>query len=384
MDPVQEHDGPPRIPVTHALTVLWVAVYLAMTWHQGGFQSIGGFLGWGAIFTTTSHEFGDLTAKEVASGQIWRTVTATFVHFSLLHLLFNAICLVSFGRVLESWYGSPQFLAVYVAIAGLGNAFAVAGRYLLGARLDAHCAGGSSALFGFIAMIAVAGWRMNTRFGLYARRKMTWKLVIYGGIMGFLGRGTLDNYGHAGGAIAGALMGLLDRRLVVGADRPRSRLWGILAALVLIAVALAQVGSDVSERAARRRAQADLQSRRVRAKVIFDNVVGATVDYEALLFIIDRGRGPFRKDPTAGPRRAIAKAITDLDAALSGSTLGPKPDAYRRWHELALKATTNWPSPREAREFLQLSGPLLHSALNNAQAVGLRLVIPGRVRKPPS
>ena len=48
-----------------------------------------------------------------AGFQPWQLLTYAFLHGGLLHLAFNMIGLVSFGRELEMWWGTGRFLQFY-------------------------------------------------------------------------------------------------------------------------------------------------------------------------------------------------------------------------------------------------------------------------------
>lgn len=50
-----------------------------------------------------------------AGFQPWQLLTYAFLHGNLLHLSFNMIGLVSFGRELEMWWGTRRFLQFYFA-----------------------------------------------------------------------------------------------------------------------------------------------------------------------------------------------------------------------------------------------------------------------------
>lgn len=54
-----------------------------------------------------------LSPQGLLHGRIWQLVTFQFLHAGLLHLLFNALTLWSFGRYLEERLGKWQFLALY-------------------------------------------------------------------------------------------------------------------------------------------------------------------------------------------------------------------------------------------------------------------------------
>ena len=81
-------------PGTWALAASWVLVFALMQLVQGGTppnlprQSMAGPL---PVLTTTSHRFGDMTWPEVRRGEVWRVVTATFVHYSLIHIGMNLV-----------------------------------------------------------------------------------------------------------------------------------------------------------------------------------------------------------------------------------------------------------------------------------------------------
>ncbi|MCS6975770.1 MAG: rhomboid family intramembrane serine protease [Gemmatales bacterium] len=62
--------------------------------------------------------------KEVFyQGQVWRLVTACFLHspLSIWHILFNMLLLWFFGPLIEDLYGSREFLAFYLTAGIIGN-----------------------------------------------------------------------------------------------------------------------------------------------------------------------------------------------------------------------------------------------------------------------
>jgi rhomboid protease GluP len=98
----------------HASSLLLItngAIYAACAASSGRLQFNAAMMpGWGAISTNTliTHEY-------------WRLLTAGFLHFDLLHLLFNMMWLMSFGSILEKRVGTTYFLMIFCAALVFGN-----------------------------------------------------------------------------------------------------------------------------------------------------------------------------------------------------------------------------------------------------------------------
>ena len=75
----------------------------------------------------------------------WQLFTSIFVHFGILHLLFNMYGLYYFGRLNETHFSVPQFLAIYFGSALLGNVMSL---YLI--PYDVKSGGASGAIFGLV------------------------------------------------------------------------------------------------------------------------------------------------------------------------------------------------------------------------------------------
>src|SRR3954468_15419151 len=134
-------------PATMVLCSLWALVFLLMVLDQavhGSVPTIGRlFLG-----IRGGHSFGEMTVGAFFEGEIWRPLTATFVHYGLLHLGMNLFMMYQLGGLVESWYGPWQFLAVYVATGIGGNLLSILIRHALGSDPLIASGGGSTVILG--------------------------------------------------------------------------------------------------------------------------------------------------------------------------------------------------------------------------------------------
>lgn len=140
----------------------------------------------------------------VAAGQWWRLITTSLTSFGLFSLVINSLFLFIIARAMEPQLGRWRLLSAYF-LCGLGSSSV----FYFVAGANAYTAGGSAALVGLIALVAMVKWR--------GQEDVRGELVMIGllVIMGFLG-GTGYVVSIVGGAITGALVGL------VLAQAPRS------------------------------------------------------------------------------------------------------------------------------------------------------------------
>ena len=194
-----------RVPptFTRILIGINVAVFLIMTLYGymvydtwNGTQNLNVLVEFGAKYTPL-----------ILDGQYWRLLTAMFIHIGPMHLAFNLYALYALGPMVEGYYGHWRFLAIYF-VAGLCGSLA---SY---AFTPAISAGASGAIFGLAGAITVYFLKYRENFGAQGKAILQNMLFIIVINMVFgLSMGNIDNWGHIGGLIGGALVawGLLPR-----------------------------------------------------------------------------------------------------------------------------------------------------------------------------
>jgi membrane associated rhomboid family serine protease len=203
--------------LTYTLIGVNVLAYIA-TVASG--SSLGGSIGGGNSVMAKAALYG----PAVANGEVWRIVTAGFMHYGPLHLAFNMYALYILGQLLEPAIGSLRFGLVYV-IGLLGGS--------VGALIvtpDALTAGASGAVFGlmgaaFLVMHnrGVNPWQSGLGIWLFLNLAITFTVS------------NISIGGHIGGLIGGGIAGWL---VVELPDRLRLPHWTadvVAAALAVVA-----------------------------------------------------------------------------------------------------------------------------------------------------
>ena len=139
--------------------------------------------------------------------QYWRMVTALFLHFGALHLLFNLFALYVLGPPLERAIGSARFLFCYL-VSGLGSSAGVV--FLTSIRLvhNTQLVGASGCVMGIVG--AWAGFLLRNRHlsGASTRLKNIVTIVIVQAIFDTF-TPQVSMAAHMCGLATGLFLGLL-------------------------------------------------------------------------------------------------------------------------------------------------------------------------------
>jgi GlpG protein len=157
--------------------------------------------------TANGHAAGALLTV-LGAGQWWRLITPIFVHFSVVHLLFNVAIVVEFGRRIERSAGS---LCLALTTLAIGVASNVVQFLAVGAALFGGLSGIAYGLFGYVVVRgrfdAARDWHVNRAFivvmvlllvlmssgitewfGLYIANAAHWTGLAVGGLLAVLWR----------------------------------------------------------------------------------------------------------------------------------------------------------------------------------------------------
>lgn len=170
---------------------------------------------------------GGLAPTAIANGEYWRLVTSGFLHFGLIHLLFNMFALYILGGLLEPAIGRLRFGIVYFVsmLAGSFGALLLSDPFSL-------TAGASGAVFGMMgAAVIVMRNRginpMESGLGLWIGLNLLITFTIPGISIG----------GHIGGLVGGSLAALVMFDLADRVRLPRQASMALAAAIGVLAVA---------------------------------------------------------------------------------------------------------------------------------------------------
>lgn len=163
----------------------------------------------------------------VAHGQVYRLITAAFLHAGLLHIGTNMLALFSVGPALEAALGRVRYLALYLlaALGGSVLSFLVSPPTTVGV-------GASGAIFGLFGAYYVVVRRIGGDTGQIVGA-IAINLVITFTIP------LIDWRAHVGGLVTGAAVAALFVHSPAGPRRPLLQLGGCLAVALALAVAVA-------------------------------------------------------------------------------------------------------------------------------------------------
>jgi rhomboid protease GluP len=134
----------------------------------------------------------------ILAGQWWRFITPVLLHGSLLHIGFNMYALYVLGPEMERHFGHVAFLLLYLAsgFAGVVFSFLFTENASLGA---------STAVFGLMGAHGLFVYRNRKLFGARAQAMLRniAQIALINLLIGLTPG--IDNWGHIGGLLGGAL-----------------------------------------------------------------------------------------------------------------------------------------------------------------------------------
>lgn len=133
--------------------------------------------------------------------EYWRFVTPIFIHFGLMHIVFNSVILYYMGQQLESIYGHWRFLSIYLLSGILGNITSFAFN-----QVNVTSAGASTSLFGMFGAFVSMGLHFKHYPGFKELTQQYFILIGINLVFGLFGNG-IDIFGHIGGVLGGFLLG---------------------------------------------------------------------------------------------------------------------------------------------------------------------------------
>lgn len=199
--------------------LLYGASMISDAWRGGGdLWSLPGVMGFSS---STLVRLGSLEGS-LMPPEVWRLVSAVFLHGSLLHIVMNMSSLIWLGRELERRLHTARFLVLYVLSGTLG--FALSWTW---SGVYASSVGASGAIFGLVG--AYVAW-------LLLDRDPAWHRVLISNLIVALALGVLspriDHAAHLGGFCSGFLIGVVF--FLEPQPRLRDRPLGFLAGLCVV------------------------------------------------------------------------------------------------------------------------------------------------------
>ena len=160
----------------------------------------------------------------VKMGEVYRLITAAFIHVDITHIIANAYSLFITGRLVESYFGKKKFSIIYFFSALTASLLSIC-------MSESFSIGASGAIFGLLGSLLYFGFHYRVYFGNVLIRQIVPIIILNLGI-GFIVPG-IDNFAHIGGLIGGYL---ISRGMGVNSkDRKSDKINGLVLSFIYLA-----------------------------------------------------------------------------------------------------------------------------------------------------
>lgn len=152
-----------------------------------GFQTEGDYVYWSQAL------------PEIWHGQIWRLVTPIFMHFGIMHIVFNMLWLRDLGSIIEFKHGKWYFLVLTLVIAALSNL----GQFFYHGPFFG---GMSGVVYGHLGFLWIRG-RYDFNYQLVLKQSVVMSMIIWFFLCLTGVLGPIANLAHGVGLAAGMIWG---------------------------------------------------------------------------------------------------------------------------------------------------------------------------------
>lgn len=148
--------------------------------------------------------------QTLQTGEVWRLLTPAFLHFGMLHLIFNSLWVWEMGRMIERQQSTLR-LALLFLVSGISANLA---QYVMGDILFGGLSGVVYGLLGYCWF-----WDRFAQQPIFYIRKpvfvilLVWLVFCMVGGASLLGLGEVANAAHVAGLVTGSLWALLSVKL---------------------------------------------------------------------------------------------------------------------------------------------------------------------------
>lgn len=159
----------------------------------------------------------ELGYRALFQGELWRWLTPIFLHFSVVHLLFNLAVTVDFGRRVEAGRGAGRFALIVLLIGVTSNLgqFLLSGNPLFG--------GLSGVAYGLLGYVLMSQRRFPDQQAWQVHPGFAWSLLLF---LVLFSTGVTEPFGlHVANAAhwIGLVCGALLAWLIPAFSRPEGR-----------------------------------------------------------------------------------------------------------------------------------------------------------------
>lgn len=134
----------------------------------------------------------------VKNGDIYRLLTAGFLHVSVIHLLCNMYALYVIGPQIESYFGKTKYLIIYLGSLITGNLLSIM------FNPGTPSIGASGAIFGLLGAMLYFGYHYRVFLDDVIKSQII-PIIMLNLLLGFMAS-NIDSAGHIGGLIGGILL----------------------------------------------------------------------------------------------------------------------------------------------------------------------------------